>query len=217
MLVLDETLVMAYADGELDRDTALEIEIAARDDPNLRQRIAIYLNTRSLLHAAYNQPLHQPAPLQAHLVADSLVNAGPGIDNVAQLRPRRRVEPVIGWAIAAAIAAFVVGFGSGQSWEFSTGQQLAETSRDEAAFRQTVGLALEALPNGQSAPWLTPSGRHVTVTPVRTYVNDGGQYCREYVLARSSGEATDERVLAACRMQAGEWLPTAKSQIGAGA
>ena len=76
---------------------------------------------------------------------------------------------------------------------------------------------LEALPNGQSAPWLTPSGRHVTVTPVRTYVNDGGQYCREYVLARSSGEATDERVLAACRMQAGEWLPTAKSQIGAGA
>ena len=217
MPILDETLVMAYADGELDGETALEIEIAARSDPDMRQRIALFLNSRSLIHAAYNQPLHEPAPLQAHLVADAMFKADAATDTVVQMRPKRRVEPVIGWAITAAIAAFMVGFGSGQSWEFATGQQLVAQYHDEAAFRQTVGLALEALPNGQSAPWLTPSGRHGTVTPVRTYINDEGQYCRDYVLARSMGGATHERALAACRLQAGEWLPTSGLQTDTGA
>lgn len=39
----------------------------------------------------------------------------------------------------------------------------------------------------------------------------------DYVLARVLREGTHERILAACRLQAGEWLPIDDPELDAGA
>ncbi|HET6522305.1 MAG TPA: RT0821/Lpp0805 family surface protein [Geminicoccaceae bacterium] len=67
---------------------------------------------------------------------------------------------------------------------------------------------LETAPDGQSRGWRNAeSGSAGRITPTRTYLSDGGYFCRDYreELTVTGGEtgAFDHR---ACRDDAGRWL-----------
>ena len=76
---------------------------------------------------------------------------------------------------------------------------------DMAYYNQTSQSALESRPDGQTSSWRNPnSGASGTVTPTRTYV-DNGQNCREYSQTISVGGKSEKAYGTACRQADGSW------------
>jgi len=104
MTFSDETL-MAYADGELDPQTAAAVETAMRSDPQIVQRIAQHRALRGRLRAAFDPVLSETVPERLALARTTATPAS----NVAALR-LRRPSPRWSWREWAAMAAsFIVG------------------------------------------------------------------------------------------------------------
>lgn len=94
--------------------------------------------------------------------------------------------------IAATIAGAVIG---GQ-----VGKSMDETDRLKAQH------ALETNPTGQPSTWQNPdSGYTYTVTPVKTYKNTEGRYCREYTTKVNIGGKMEDAYGTACRQPDGTW------------
>jgi anti-sigma factor RsiW len=62
MTRIDDVMLMAYVDGEVDAQTAREIESALLLDPALGRRVALFRQTASLTRGAFTEVLHEPVP-----------------------------------------------------------------------------------------------------------------------------------------------------------
>lgn len=113
MTRVDDVMLMAYVDGELDAATSRQIERTLEADPALAGRARLFRESASLLRGAYAHTLHEAVP--ERLTAAAAGAAAPPARNVVALAPRRTTRRIIGWAIAASVAAFVVG-GSSTYW-----------------------------------------------------------------------------------------------------
>jgi len=77
---------------------------------------------------------------------------------------------------------------------------------DHAALQQTTQSTLETSPTGHTGTWQNPdSGHSGTVTPVKTYQTDAGQYCREFQQTVTVGGQTQQAYGTACRQPDGSW------------
>ncbi len=205
-----DTLTMsAYLDGELDPETAAEIEVAAARDPELRQRLDGLLRVNAMVRVAYDEPLHEPVPDDLLAAINNCpAPARSQADNVIPLRtasPRVR-RASAAWATAAAAAvALVIGAGGALLTTSGTNEtQTALTGETRTAVRQFVNEALETLPNGQQAPIEVDNRFIGSVTPLRTYVNAEGIYCRDYVISMGLNSGTST----ACRVEPENWRET---------
>ena len=108
---IDDTMLMAYVDGEVDHETAREIETSILADPALARRVATMRQTAAATRAAFTEILHEPVPdrLTALFAGPA---AAPAATRATLVAPRttqpRRASSIwrhSGWAAAAAIAA----------------------------------------------------------------------------------------------------------------
>lgn len=93
-----ETLLVAYVDGELDPEASREVERLIAEDTHARQGVERYRETAALLRAACGERAYAKD-------AERLI---PAAQCMLRQAPRR-----YGWAVAAGVAACVVGFASG--------------------------------------------------------------------------------------------------------
>jgi surface antigen len=71
---------------------------------------------------------------------------------------------------------------------------------------EAVTQALERQVSGAAFEWRNPrSGSRGAVTPVRTFRNADGQWCREYIETATIGERDESWRGIACRDTAGAW------------
>lgn len=171
MKKVSEEMLMAYADGELDRDTAAEVARAAAADPELRERVALLHETRTLTRAAYAGVLDEPVP--ERLIAAA--NAG------------RRKRAGLGWRqvwlpLGAAAVASVAGFLVAAAW------LPGETGLPDLRAFDGLAEIVSRLPSGATAT-LPLAGGVVMLAPTGTYATADG-YCRTFaVTPRSAGAA----------------------------
>ncbi len=195
---IDDELLMAYADGELDGPEAARIEAALRDDPAIAERLSLFTGTRKALREAATIRRAEPMPEHVLARARAAIEAGQGeVDpNVVPLRrPERRTlfRPA---AIAAAIA--LAGF--------LGGYLLSPDAADgpEGALRVSIldmpGLAeaLERVPAGDRVD--LGSGE---IAVVASFRDADGTLCREFELDTADAMTV---VSVACRMEQG-WDP----------
>ena len=210
MSKVDEELLMAYADGELDPETAAEVEDALRDDPEARRQVEKFRQSAWMVRSAFNAPV-QEAPPQA------LVNF---LNDAARKRRRWSLSNLLkpfGTALAPALAvtaclAMFVGLGGGfmlAEWRISgIEERLAKASRDtEAIIRETLQQTLETKVSGTTVSWSDGlndiSG---TIVPIRTFKNDENKFCREFKLRISRHSDTRASNGIACRERDGSWV-----------
>lgn len=106
MVRIDDMLLMAYVDGELDAATAREIETALAGDPSMASRLAAFRGSAAAVRAAFADAMHEDPP-------ERLIRALGGVTApgaVVPFRPRQ-ARRVVGWAMAASVAALVLGSG----------------------------------------------------------------------------------------------------------
>ncbi len=207
----DDTTIIAYVDGELDADTAREVEQQMAVDHAVRVRVERLRAATSLLRGAYNTVLHEDVPTR-------LVAACLGSESLAE--PPERPAARGGWqgwtpslAMAATVTALAVGLSGGyilSDWR-QEGVVLAASQQQVAlndAIRQTVNDALENQLSGTPVSWASgDQAITVTVTPLRTYQNSDGQYCREYRQELHQNGARQVREGLSCRTGQDQWEP----------
>lgn len=77
---------------------------------------------------------------------------------------------------------------------------------DIAYAERTRQRTLESNPSGTTSTWTNPdSGHSGTITPVKTYQQADGNYCREYQTTVTVGGKTEEAYGTACRQPDGTW------------
>ncbi len=118
----------------------------------------------------------------------------------------------IGGAVAGAqfgsgrgrLAATAAGTLLGALVGSSVGHSLDRADRIHAARAEQD--ALEHAPTGGQSSWRNPdTDAYGTVTPLRTYRGDGGEYCREYQHTIYVGGQAREGYGEACRQPDGSW------------
>ena len=84
------------------------------------------------------------------------------------------------------------------------GDRMDAADRRDA--QKAAQQALEKSPSGTAVAWNNPdSGHSGTVTPVRTFQKNNGQYCREYQQTVTIGGKEDQAYGTACRQPDGSW------------
>ena len=203
--------IAAYMDGEMSDAEAQDFEAVLQSDPLARAEVQHLQEVNSLLKGAYNEILDQPVPLAvAGRVQSSLASAEPG----SQASP---VPMGGGWrawglqAIAASLLAIILSFPAGFfTSEWRQDAVKAEAAAVQAADREAMAAALsEALEkrlSGVAVDWHNQaSGSSGAVTPVRTFRNADGRWCREYLEEATIAGSLDSRRAIACRESDGQW------------
>ena len=128
---------------------------------------------------------------------------------------KKETMGTIGGAVIGGVLGSKVGGGSGKGIAIGIGTLLGAMAgssigqsldnADMQYYNSTSQRALEVAPVGQQTTWRNPdSGNYGTVTPTRTY-QDNGQYCREYNQTITVGGKTEKAYGQACRQQDGSW------------
>ncbi|MCK5444794.1 MAG: hypothetical protein KAI73_04175 [Rhodospirillaceae bacterium] len=211
MTTLDENMLIAYVDGELDSETAREVEAMLGDNADAKQFVERQRAIVALARIAFNDTLHEEVP--EHLIQAATASPRDSVSggNVVAMPARpandwRRALPM-----AAAIAGLLIGGGSG----FGISQQRTQGKIELAAYTieqdrrgmdDALNQALEVNLSGTPLEWDSPSSANtVQFTPVRTYQDKTGRYCREY---RQEVVQDGENVATfglACRNEEGRW------------
>jgi hypothetical protein len=199
----EETL-MAYADGELDRDTRAEIEEAMTRDPELVRAVERHRALAARIRTAYDGVLAEPVPERLAALAGTTA-AAPVADLAARRAARRiavgRLE-LPAWAVLAASVA--IGLFVGLLVARAPVGPYAEV--DEALVAR--GALDEAL-TGRLAS--APAGSGVSIGI--SFRDRDGDYCRSFHLDRDAplaglacrqGEDWKLAVLAAAPARGGE-------------
>ena len=114
-------------------------------------------------------------------------------------------------ALAASLAALMLGLGGSYFLaDYRVEQELSRIEMVRLADKQAKEAALfEALEkniSGRTVAWENPdSGRSGSITPVRTFKNRQGQWCREYAASEVLGADEVSRRAIACRLPEGVW------------
>jgi hypothetical protein len=156
-LVTDEML-MALADGEIDRETAAALMRQMDADPELKQRFATFRDTRTLAKAAFAGALEEPVPPR-------LVRAAGDPPAEPRKRDWTRFWFPLGAAVAASVAGLIVG--------------LAIPARVSPPSPHAIGAEIaEVLDNSQSGE-TRPLGGGGRVLVTGTYLTPEGA-CRSF-------------------------------------
>lgn len=203
----DETL-MRFADGELDADTAAEVERAMETNDELVARVALFIETRQAASTAMKPLLDEPLPAELkaaveHMVAEKTSAQAASAAAVLPFplraandrRANRWLAPV-----AASLAAVIAGFG-GYLLRGNAEPALEDGLRVAAIGSPALGEALATVAAGEERQL---SGSDQRFRAIATFRDNAWALCREFELDSADRSTV---VSVACRTGT-EWRVT---------
>jgi len=189
-LELNDELLCAYMDGELDAAMRARVEQALIDDAGARVRLERMRAADERLKAEIPLSTLQPNdPLSARILD------GKPLPVVA--RPPLRLGAAI-TALAAGVAGLIIGFVFARSQEVPATPFVAAAPAPSLSGASSNRLLLAALDNGESGKSIEEGGRSAQI--ILTFASDDGRYCRAF----RSHEANEAAEGVACR-DSGQW------------
>lgn len=184
-----DEILMAYADGEVDADTRLQIEAAMALDPALAERIAKHRRLRTNLGAAFDGVLDEPIParlLDAASTSQAANSASIADLNAVRAAKQRGAKPKRwSWPEWTSIAAsLLIGILAGRSALQPSQSSLFATDAEGVVATGKLSAALSDQLSGASddaAVWIGLSFRAT-----------GGEYCRTFATNSAAGVACRE-------------------------
>lgn len=162
MTDIDEAMLIALVDGELDEVTRRRVERAVADDPALAARLTAHRQLRERLSGHYAPIAQEPVPSAMRMLLDE----GAVVTPIARPAARWR-----GWAMGGAIAAsLVLGLGLGRL----TGEQPGPIALNDG-----VMVAQGALAQALDTQLASATG-DAAVRIGLTFRRKGGGWCRSF-------------------------------------
>ncbi len=178
---IDDEMLMAYADGELDASDAARVETVLRDDPDMAERLVVFTGTREVMRAAADVKRAEPVPEDVVARAKAAIDASRS-DGAGKVLPFRRSDrPHVfrpaALAASLAIAGFLGGYLLSPKVPGDSGQEF------RFAILDTPGLsdALRRVPAGER---MAIEGGEIAV--IASFRDADGAFCREFELDASN-------------------------------
>jgi hypothetical protein len=202
-MTFDDDDLMAYADGRAEPALAGAIEAAMETRAETRQKVLAMVGSTHRLRTAYHSIADEPVP--GALVAT--------VRAAAQTRNATRSAPSSAprwqtWRIAAGFLVAAVLGGVGGGWatmSFGGGDDVADIDSLSGVYQAAVDRALEEFPNGKGLSIMFANGADAALKPVSTFINDAGEFCREFETSFGQSKGIRVAVSVACRRDAGGW------------
>ncbi|WP_342241468.1 anti-sigma factor family protein [Inquilinus sp. OTU3971] len=205
----DDRTLMAFADGELDDETAAAVEKAMETDDDLAGRVALFLDTRARAKESLQPLLDEPVPealgQSVRRMVDEAKQRGVSRDEGAAhvaapgaaggralpLRQRRWIVPLAASvaAIAFGVGGYLAGVGTGDA-----PQGLSVAGLGSPALSEALGRVA----SGEDSV-LAGSGDRIRA--VASFRDANGVLCREFEVDTAAGSSV---VSVACRAD-GAW------------
>jgi surface antigen len=217
---IDEGLLVAYVDGELDAEQTRAVEALLVVDTDARRCVRELRESAALVLGAFRDKPGTPVPdRMVAMINDAVAKQRAPLRLISS---RRTHGPRLHWrvpmALAASVAMLAIGLSGGYVYSELRVQQAVERAQasrisDRKTIEAAVTEALEKRLSGASIEWASPaSGLRGAVTPTRTFRDAAGQWCREYEEVIRYGSDIEHRRGIACRTGEGEWKT--RLQIG---
>ena len=200
-----ESLLVAYVDKQLEPAQMAAVEEIIRENPEARAIAAVLRRSAAAVKSAYDQPLHEPVPARLLVGLEEAAIES----NVVLLRAPKLERATI-MALAASLAALVIGFGAGYWQAAPSGDfRLAGAPADGTESGQYEAALYQALQGGSPGTRVsyvsTTDGRQGAVTIVGSVAAGVGGDCLEFRREwNDAGSKVESRGLA-CRSDMGEW------------
>lgn len=162
MTDIDEAMLIALVDGELDEVTRRRVERAVADDPALAARLTAHRQLRERLSGHYAPIAQEPVPSAMRMLLDQGAVVTPFARPAARWR---------GWAMGGAIAASLV---LGLSLGRLTGEQTGPIALNDGVMVAQGALAQALDTQLASAPG------DAAVRIGLTFRRKGGGWCRSF-------------------------------------
>lgn len=201
MTELTDEKLMAYVDGELNDLETEKVRKVLRTNAEARQRIEIFRESTTLLQEVYDAPFHEEVP--RHLI-DGIKNF-----KVDDHRPRF-IDRITSWfqvtswqPIHALAFSMILIIGIGTGW-FAAGLSSPELTVFSPIFQGgDFSRGLETTVSGVS---FNVADRQASVTPIATFLDKHGHYCRQYEVVHPENGSNLLTYGVACRTGSGDWL-----------
>jgi len=200
MTTVDDSLLVAYVDGELDSATCTEVEGQIARSTELQQMVNLLRQSTATIRVAFDDVLYGPMP---ELTPPAEVfhwrhNLGEKFRTWSSI-----LRPAL---IPISAAALIAGVVLGRSW-FLGAPPPADIAQavDQRIINGTLTKALEFNNSGSISRWRSGVASGF-IKPLRTFVTKEGRFCREF--EQSTGNAQGNKLLEkglACRDAGGQW------------
>ena len=203
-----ESMLVAYVDSQLEPAQMAAVEEVIREDPEARTIVAVLRRSAAAVKTAFDRPLREPVPTRL-LAAVGAKEDSVIASNVKPWRFRKfRLDRPAITALAASLAALVIGFGAGH-WQAGPGGgiRLAGSAAEETGpYEAALYQALEDSDPGVEVSYVDAAdGKRGAVTIIGPVAAGVGGNCLEFRHEWSdAGSKIMSRGLA-CRSDAGEW------------
>lgn len=199
---LSNEQLMAFVDGELSDLEAKKIREALCTDAEAQERVELFKNSRTFLQEVYDAPFHEEIP--THLI-DGIINfkneeaSAPSFFQriISWLHPGSR-QPVHALAFSMIL---MIGIGTG--WFAARLLRPELTTCFPVLQGEEFSRGLERTVSGMS---FKVDGQHARITPIATFLDTHGHYCRQYEVVREGNESSPPSQGVACRTKSGDWL-----------
>ena len=210
MFELNEEMLMAFADGELDPQVMAQVRAALADDPAARERVRLYRRTTQLLRQAYDAPMHEPVPKPLLDAVNPRTNAT-GSGEVVELATPK--TPARGWSVRrmalplAASLALVIGTAVGYRLQPAPVDTFAggDGFTGRIALESPLHRLLETKISGEPLEWAADEGSRVRALAQLTFKSADGQYCRQYRVSVAGPSRAGATAGIACRSSESGW------------
>lgn len=190
-MLIDDTVLLAYLDGQLDDTQYAPVEDALADSATLRERLQALVDSGERVQRAFDAKLQEAVP--THLVEAimhaplNLVPPGRAAVPAPARRPWQRAARALGnwwtapaqggWGRAAfaSVAVLAMGVWLGQSLQDGAGPSATTLAQGQAVPDAALASVLELAPSGRRLS--TPQG-HLEV--LATFERQDGALCREF-------------------------------------
>ena len=170
---MDEARIIAWIDGELPPEEAVEVEAAVAADPGLTALADRHRRIRARFEAAFTPLLNDPVPLTRRQPARIVSLAAAREERAAQSNPQPRWRS---WAWPGAVAAsLLIGVLAGHG----AGPAGVADRADALALSLPIAQALDRQASGEMG----------TVNVALSFQDHGGHFCRSFVAQNIGGVA----------------------------
>jgi anti-sigma factor RsiW len=217
MAGLNDEVLMAYADGQLDPAEKSRVEDLLAHDPALRERLSIFTEAGKGLSLLFEDHLRAPLPARLKPFASPLKErwriipaAAESLRSAAMLaRLQHLLKPensAFRFAFASGIALIAcVGLGVSllrdTDTKGGTFSKFVQISQDRLVARGLLRQLLETSPSGRPMQVSAEDSDKTRLKVKLTFKNQTNDYCREFVIRN---EAREGYAGIACRKD-GQW------------
>ncbi len=207
-----DEMIMAFVDGELDRESARRVREAIEANPDLQEKAAMFAESAAMLEGVYDAPLQEEVPER---LLKTVREFDPHRERsesglFARLQrffsgPLLQPLPVFALVVIILLGGFYVHYGR---LSLSPGDSGPQAVVHSPSFAQ----AMEKSPDGRIVTLGGSTGR---VSPVATFIDRQHRFCRRYDVldARENNRIIGRGI--ACRAAGKQWRTIVYQQVPA--